>query len=158
MPMTEDRALTLLDSLVKACTPVANASGDDSAVANTIQDLPKTYEALIAAHNAAFPAPVAVVETKKKKRKGPKNPNLGWPAGVKRADYKEWKAAQELKGVTENLNPQEYKRQLDSGEVSAPTASTEPATTAKPAAKKAASKEPAAKAPAKTKEPATAGV
>jgi N6-adenosine-specific RNA methylase IME4 len=40
---------------------------------------------------------------------------VGWPAGVMREEYKAWKAAQEAKGVTENINPQEYKRMRDLG-------------------------------------------
>lgn len=58
---------------------------------------------------------------------------IGWPTGVKREEYKAWKQAQEAKGVTENLNAQEYKRQRDLGLVAGVPAS-EPVTAVVPAA------------------------
>jgi phage N-6-adenine-methyltransferase len=58
---------------------------------------------------------------------------IGWPAGVKREEYAAWKTAQEAKGVTENVNPQEYKRQRDLGLVASVPA-REPVTAVVPAA------------------------
>lgn len=89
---------------------------------------------------------------KKKRRRRAGGKVVGWPAGVSRNAYKTWKEAQQAKGVSENLNPQELKRQVDAGEYTLPDA--EPAA-AEPAAP-AAEKKTAAPAAAK-KKPAVQG-
>lgn len=38
-----------------------------------------------------------------------------WPAGVTREEYAAWKTEQHALGVTENINPREYKRRRDAG-------------------------------------------
>jgi phage N-6-adenine-methyltransferase len=38
-----------------------------------------------------------------------------WPAGVGRDEYQRWKTEQHALGVTENVNPHEFKRQRDAG-------------------------------------------
>jgi hypothetical protein len=131
MPIAEDKALEILAELIKK--PESKA-----------EDIPRIWSEIMGVYNTQF-APPAEPPAKKRRRR-PANPNIGWPAGVKREEYKAWKAAQEAKGVTDNLNPQEYKRQRDlglipGGAASAPAAAAEE----KPAAKKAA---PAAKKPA----------
>jgi hypothetical protein len=101
--LTEEKANEFLIELIRM--PGASAA-----------DIPQAFAALVVAHRAAFPAAVEPSPVKKRRR-GPKNPNIGWPAGVKREEYKAWKDTQTAKGQTENINPQEYKRQRDAGEV-----------------------------------------
>lgn len=101
MPIAKEKALEILAELIKK--PDTKA-----------EDLPRIWGELLSTYNQHF-APV-LEEPKKKRRKkrmGNENPNLGWPAGVSRAEYKAWKAAQEAAGRTENLNPQAYKREQD---------------------------------------------
>lgn len=80
-----------------------------------ITEVADAWSAIILAGQSMFAPPL---EPAPKKRRRPRNPNVGWPKGVKREEYKDWKMAQEAKGVTTNLNPQEYKRLRDAGEVS----------------------------------------
>ena len=130
MPIAEDKALEILAELIKK--PESKA-----------EDIPRIWSEIMGVYNTQF-APPAEPPAKKRRRR-PANPNIGWPAGVKRDEYKVWKAGQEAKGVTDNLNPQEYKRQRDLGLI--PSAAAAPAAgEEKPAAKKAAA--PAAKKPA----------
>ena len=104
MPITEVNALEILAELIKK--PEIKA-----------EDIPGIWSALIKVYNDQFaPAPEPAP---KKRRRGPKNPNIGWPAGVKRDEYKVWKEAMAAKGQTENLNPQEYKRLRDLGQIGA---------------------------------------
>jgi hypothetical protein len=132
MPIAEDKALEILAELIKK--PESKA-----------EDIPRIWSEIMGVYNTQF-APPAEPPAKKRRRR-PANPNIGWPAGVKREEYKAWKSGQEAKGITDNLNPQEYKRQRDLGLI--PGGSAAPAAAAseeKPAAKKAAA--PAAKKPA----------
>jgi len=126
MPIAEDKALEILTELIKK--PESKA-----------EDIPRIWGDLIAVYNQHFAPPAEEPKKKRRKKRAVVNPNLGWPAGVSRAEYKAWKAQQEAAGLTENINPQEYKRARDAGGVTpAPAA-------AKPAVAKAA----AAKAPAR---------
>lgn len=103
MPIAEDKALEILSELIKK--PDTRA-----------EELPRIWGELLNAYNQHFFLPVAEPKKKRKrKRAAGANPNLGWPAGVSRAEYKAWKDEQEFLGKTENLNPQEYKRQRDAG-------------------------------------------
>lgn len=132
MPIAEEKALEILAELIKK--PESKA-----------EDVPRIWGELIAVYNTQFAPPVEEPKKKRRrKRAGGMSPNLGWPAGVSRAEYKAWKDALEAKGVKENVNPQEYKRQRDAGLVKAPPVAK---TEAKPAGKPAA--ESAKKAPAK---------
>ena len=98
MPIKEEYALEILAELIKK--PESKS-----------EDIPRIWREIMVAYNAQFAPPTEPAV--KKRRRRPANPNVGWPAGVKRDEYKAWKATQEAKGVTENLNPQEYKRQRD---------------------------------------------
>ena len=149
MPLSEEKALEILAELIKK--PESKA-----------EDIPRIWNEILDVYNKAY-APAPELPAKKKRRRS-SNPNIGWPAGVSRQDYNAWKASQEGKGVTENLNPQEYKRLRDAGliaTVAQPKAEAKPApkAEAKPAPK--AEAKPAAKAAAKpaaaAKAPATAG-
>lgn len=117
MPIAEEKALEILAELIKK--PESKA-----------EDIPRIWGEIIAVYNQQFtpaePAP------KRKRRRGT-NPNIGWPAGVGREEFKAWKEAQQSKGVTENLNPQTYKRLRDAGQLQ-PAAAEKAA--AKPAAKR----------------------
>lgn len=103
MPIAEDKALEILVELIKK--PDTRA-----------EELPRIWGELLTAYNQHF-APVVEEPKKKRKRRRANaiSPNLGWPAGVSRAEYKAWKEQQEAAGKTENVNPQEYKRQRDAG-------------------------------------------
>jgi hypothetical protein len=98
--LTEDKAVEILIELIRSPGSV-------------VSDIPITWDSIIRVSREAF-AP-AVEPPVKKKRRRQANPNIGWPAGVKRADYRAWKEAQAAKGQTENINPQEYKRVRDLG-------------------------------------------
>lgn len=113
MPIAEEKALEILAELIKK--PESKA-----------EDLPRIWGEIIAVYNTQFAPPVEEPKKKRRrKRTGTTSPNLGWPAGVKRAEYKTWKDAQGAKGVTENLNPQEYKRQRDAGLIKVAAATVE---------------------------------
>jgi hypothetical protein len=104
MPIAEDKALDILSELIRK--PDSKA-----------EDVPRIWGEILAAYNSTF-APVLEEPKKKKRRKrvaGVLSPNLGWPQGVSRAEYSGWKETQLAKGVTEGLNPQEYKRLKDAG-------------------------------------------
>ena len=105
MPINEEKALEILAELIKK--PESKA-----------EDIPRIWNEIMTVYNTTFAPPSE--EPKKKKRRRPANPNIGWPAGVSRDEYKVWKEAQQARGVTENLNPQEYKRQRDAGTASPP--------------------------------------
>lgn len=98
MPITEEKALEILQDLIK------NPTGQ-------VVDIPAVWAKILDIHAMHFHAP----QEPKKKRKKSANPNIGWPAGVKRAEYKAWKAAEEVRGVTENLSPQAYRRLKEAG-------------------------------------------
>ncbi|MDB5097438.1 MAG: hypothetical protein JWM80_1859 [Cyanobacteria bacterium RYN_339] len=131
MPIAEDKALEILAELIKK--PESKA-----------EDIPRIWSEIMGVYNTQF-APPAEPPAKKRRRR-PANPNIGWPAGVKREEYKAWKAGQEGKGVTENLNPQEYKRQRDLGIIPASSAPAPAAAAVKKAPAAAPAKKPAAKA------------
>lgn len=131
MPIAEEKALEILTELIKK--PETKS-----------EDIPRIWGEIISTYNTHF-APVELPA--KKKRRRPANPNIGWPAGVKREEYKAWKEDQEKRGNTENLNPQEYKRQRDAGLITAPAAKAEPVAKVggEKKADKAAAKKPAKK-------------
>jgi hypothetical protein len=122
MPITEEKALEILTELIRK--PESKA-----------EDIPRIWGELLNAFNTTFAPPVEEPKKKRRKRRvaGVLSPNLGWPQGVSRAEYKMWKEAQLARGVTEGLNPQEYKRLKDAGNV-------QPAKAAAPAAKAEAAK------------------
>lgn len=130
MPITEEKALEILAELIKK--PESKA-----------EEIPRIWGEIIVVYNTQF-APPAEEPKKKRRRKraGGVSPNLGWPAGVSRAEYKAWKGAMEAKGVKESLNPQEYKRQRDAGLVKAAPAAA-PKAEAKPAPEAKGKKAPA---------------
>jgi hypothetical protein len=97
--MTEAKALEILSELIKK--PEISAD-----------QLPTIWKQILDVHNTAFNV---VVEVVKKKRRKQANPNIGWPAGIKRADYSAWKEFQINSGVTENINPQAFKRFVEAG-------------------------------------------
>jgi hypothetical protein len=97
MPISEEKALEILQELIKK--PESKA-----------EELARIWGDLIDVYNLHF-SPVAEEPKKKRRRKRALgSPNLGWPAGVSRAEYKAWKASREAVGQVDNLNPQEYKR------------------------------------------------
>ena len=75
MAISEDKALEILLDLIR--------KPETQAV-----DLPRIWSELLTIFNHAF-APV-VEETKKKKRRRAVNPNIGWPQGVSRDEYRIW--------------------------------------------------------------------
>lgn len=108
--LTQDQALNILNGLL--ANPNAN-----------VAEIPQIYQNIIGVHNTAFAAPVPVVEKKRRRRRStnPLSPNLGWPAGVSRAEYKEFKEARIAAGeAPEALNPQEYKRRKEAGDLTKP--------------------------------------
>ncbi len=111
MPIAEDKALEILSELIKK--PETKS-----------EDIPRIWAEIIAVYNNQFAPPPEPPQ--KKRRRRPANPNIGWPAGVKREEYNAWKAGQSARGVTENLNPQEYKRQRDAGSIPAEPAPRDP--------------------------------
>ena len=104
MPIAEDKALEILNELIRK--PESKA-----------EDVPRIWAEILSTSNTTFAPAVEVVKKKRRRRNMSLSPNLGWPQGVSRAEYKMWKEAQQAKGVTEGLNPQEYKRLKDAGAV-----------------------------------------
>jgi hypothetical protein len=102
MPIAEEKALEILAELIKK--PESKA-----------EDVPRIWAEIISVYNQQFAPPVEEPKKKKRRKRAATSPNLGWPAGVSRAEYKAWKAEQEARGATENVNPQEYKRLRDAG-------------------------------------------
>lgn len=134
MPITEEKAITILEELIRK--PETKA-----------EDIPRIWSELINIYNTQFAPPEA---PKKKRRRAAGSPNIGWPAGVSRAEFKDWKEAQQANGVTEGLNPQEYKRQVEAGQIDrAKYGSGFFAKQPKPAPKTEAKKAPAKKKSAK---------
>lgn len=106
MPIAADRALDILIELIRKPETQAN-------------DIPAIWKSIIETYNVAFAPPVVDVKKKRRKHKG--NPNLqGWPKGVNREAYRAWKDELMAKGVTEGLNPHEYKRLKDAGILEVP--------------------------------------
>lgn len=99
MPIPEEKALEILTALI--AKPESKA-----------EDIPRIWSEIVGTYNTLFSPPEP---EKKKRRRRAGGKVVGWPAGVSRNDYKTWKEAQQAKGVTENLNPQELKRQMDAG-------------------------------------------
>lgn len=131
--LTQEQAIVILNNLIN--------KPDVQAV-----DIPQIFQNIVGVYNTAF-APIPVPVKKKRRRTASLSPNLGWPAGVSRAEYTEWKNAQLAAGVTEGLNPQEYKRQKDGTATSAvpkadpvPEVANEPVAAAK-GAKRTADKQ-----------------
>jgi hypothetical protein len=102
MPIDETKALEILAELIKK--PESRA-----------EDIPTIWGEIIKVYNDHFAPPIDEPKKKKRRKRTTTSPNLGWPAGVSRAEYKEWKAQQETRGVADNVNPQEYKRLRDAG-------------------------------------------
>lgn len=124
MPLAEEKALEILAELIKK--PESKA-----------EDIPRIWNEILDVYNKAY-APAVEAPTKKRRRRGG-NPNIGWPAGVKRAEYTAWKDLQLANGVQEGINPQEFKRLKDAGVIGElPAAPKAEAKKAEPAAKKAA--------------------
>jgi hypothetical protein len=119
MPLAEEKALEILTELIKK--PETKA-----------EDIPRIWNEILDVYNKAY-APVVEAPTKKRRRRGG-NPNIGWPAGVKRAEYTAWKDMQLANGVQDGINPQEFKRLKDAGVIGELPAAPK----AEPAAKKAA--------------------
>ena len=132
MPIAEDKALEILTELIKK--PESKA-----------EDLPRIWGDLIGVYNQHFAPPVEEPKKKRRRKRAVTNPNLGWPAGVSRAEYKAWKADQEAAGKTADLNPQTYKRLRDEGSI-VTIAKAAPAVKVARAPRAAAPKAPAAKA------------
>jgi hypothetical protein len=104
MTIAAEKALEILLDLIRKPETAAN-------------DIPRIWNELLGVYNKAFAPPVE--EPKKKKRRRPANPNIGWPQGVSRAEYRTWKELQQARGVSDNLNPQHYKKLRDAGELGA---------------------------------------
>lgn len=102
MPIDETKALEILAELIKK--PESRA-----------EDIPTIWREIIQVYNDHFAPPVEEPKKKKRRKRLPTSPNLGWPAGVSRAEYTAWKSQQGDRGITENVNPQEYKRLRDAG-------------------------------------------
>lgn len=143
MPLAEEKALEILTELIKK--PETKA-----------EDIPRIWNEILDVYNKAYAPVVEVPQKKRRRRSG--NPNIGWPAGVSRADYNAWKKSQEDAGVSEKLNPQEYKRLRDAGLIgTVAAAKAEPKAEAKAPKADATGRRtatgpggaPAAKAPAK---------
>jgi hypothetical protein len=98
MPISEDRALDILAELIKKPE-------------SRIEDVPKIWNDIMTIYNQHFHVEMEPVTRKRRKRVS--STRVGWPAGVTRTEYREWKAEQEELGVTENLNPQYYKQLRD---------------------------------------------
>lgn len=125
MPIAEEKALEILTELIRK--PESKA-----------EDIPRIWSEILSAYNNTFAPPVEEPKKKRRKRRNTTlSPNLGWPQGVSRAEYKLWKESQQSRGVTEGLNPQEYKRLKDAGQIKAEApAKKAAAAEEKPAAKK----------------------
>ena len=126
MPIGEEKALEILTELIRK--PESKA-----------EDIPRIWSEILSAYNSTFAPPVEEPKKKRRKRRNTTlSPNLGWPQGVSRAEYKMWKESQVAQGVTEGLNPQEYKRLKDTGKVKteAPAAAKKAAAVEAPAPKK----------------------
>jgi hypothetical protein len=102
MPITEEKALEILTELIKK--PESKS-----------EDIPRIWNEIIGIYNQQF-SPTGEVAPKKRRRRA-SNPNVGWPAGVKRDEYMAWKEQQIAKGIETGINPQEYKRRREAGEV-----------------------------------------
>ncbi len=113
MSIAEDKALEILAELIKK--PESKA-----------EDLPRIWSEIIAVYNQQFAPPVEEPKKKKRRKRVATSPNLGWPAGVSRAEYKGWKEVQGTRGNTTNVNPQEYKRLRDAGLVDTGSAARKP--------------------------------
>ena len=112
MSIAVDKALDILVELIRKPETQTN-------------DIPAIWESIIKTYNTTFSPPV--VEVKKKRRKHKGNPNLqGWPRGISREEYRAWKDELMAKGVTEGLNPREYKRLKDAGILESPKAEKNP--------------------------------
>jgi hypothetical protein len=107
MPISEEKAFEILQELIKK--PESKA-----------EDLARIWSQLIDVYNQNFSPTSEETKKKRRRKRVSGSPNLGWPAGVSRAEYKLWKQAQEAQGFTENINPQEYRRLKDAGALDNP--------------------------------------
>jgi hypothetical protein len=106
--VSQEKAFEILQGLI------AKPDTDAAAIPGILQNILNTL-------NAAFAPPVveAPPVVKKKRRRTmingvPVKP-LGWPAGVGRAEFAQWKLTAIAAGQTENLNPHTYKALRDTG-------------------------------------------
>ena len=110
--MSEEKGLELLAALI--AKPEAPAA-----------EIPRIWQEIMGVYDAHYAPPAPPPEPVRKKRRkkvAVANPNLGWPKGIKRADYLAWREAQHAKGVTEGINPQAYARVLGGATNGAPAA------------------------------------
>lgn len=106
MPLSEDKAVEVLTALI-------NRPG------TILADMPRVWGELLTIYAQHYDAAVVAQEPKKRKRRKLKalSPNLGWPSGVSRAEYRAWKEKQQAAGTPKaEINPQTYKRQRDEAE------------------------------------------
>ena len=90
MRMTPEQGLELLTNMIAAPGySQASLAGD--------------FAALVAVFNRTM-APEPTPE-KKRRRRNPGAKAVGWPAGLSRNYYAEWKQIQQAAGRTENLTP-----------------------------------------------------
>lgn len=101
MPITEEKALEILNELIKK--PDSKA-----------EEVPAIWKELISIYNTQF-APEVPVKKRRRRAAGGNAGARGWPQGVTRSEYMVWKEAQQADGVTENLNPHHYKELRDAG-------------------------------------------
>lgn len=113
MALTEQQMIDFTNNLI------ANPNTDPNQIPEIVGKLAATF-------STAFPAAV-VEQPKKKRRRGGGNQGAkGWPQGVTRSEYLEWKDSQVAAGVTDNLNPHAYKAQRDGLPMPAPTLALTP--------------------------------
>lgn len=101
MPLSEDKAVEVLTALI-------NRPG------TILADMPRVWGELLAIYAQHYDA--RLEEPKKRRRRKQKklSPNLGWPSGVSRTEYRAWKQEQQAAGTPRNqINPQSFKRQRD---------------------------------------------
>lgn len=66
-----------------------------------------------AAQAAAAAAAAAPTKKRRKRRSGGLSPDLGWPKGLLRATYQEWKAAKQAAGYEGVITPKACARELN---------------------------------------------
>lgn len=110
--INETQALEILNGLI-ARTDIQGA------------DIATTFTSILQSLTIAF-APVEPVALVKKTRRRTEGVAMGWPAGVKRADYSAWKTAQQAAGVTTGISPHDYKAALTTTTSGVETVSVEP--------------------------------
>lgn len=79
-----------------------------------IKDIPQAWSECIQVYRAAFAPPVEI--RSKRKRRGGTVHSQGWPLGLRRDVYRQWKDSMLATGA-ENISPQECRRLMDAGEL-----------------------------------------